>query len=157
MYRIIHRAIKREAQYLKELSTIETVRSFSLSYSKPRSLTWRTQYFIQPLRRATPPIIDPYRIDDFIDEIFGNILDLRECNRRLLEVLLVRQREAGHVIDRIGDVFLGAASDFRLAYPTYLGNLPLGEQKLKEEMEGNAKFRLFLEVRFCFQQMGYMC
>lgn len=123
---IIHRAIKREAQYLKELSTIET-------------------YFIQPLRRATPPIIDPYRIDDFIDEIFGNILDLRECNRRLLEVLLVRQREAGHVIDRIGDVFLGAASDFRLAYPTYLGNLPLGEQKLKEEMEGNAKFRLFLE------------
>ena len=103
------------------------------------------QIFIRRLRNANPPIIQS-GLEDFIDEVFGNILDLRECNRRLLEVLSVRQREQGEVISRIGDIFLEAATEFRLAYPTYIGHLPMAEKAMKDEMESNAEFRLFVEV-----------
>lgn len=89
----------------------------------------------------------PHKLDDFIDDVFGNILDLRECNRRLLEVMYVRQREQAPVIQRIGDVFLDAATEFRLAYPTYIGHHPLAEKRMKEEVDSNPEFRLFLEVR----------
>jgi hypothetical protein len=105
------------------------------------------QNFIRPLRNAYPAVIDAYKLDDFIDDVFGNILDLRECNKRLLEVMYVRQREQAPVIQRIGDIFLETATIFRLAYPTYVGHLPLAEKRMKDEIETNPEFRLFLEVR----------
>ncbi|KAJ7825350.1 CNH domain-containing protein [Mycena olivaceomarginata] len=123
---IIHKLISKEAQYVQDLDTVETV-------------------FLKPLRTAIPPVIPLERLEDFIDEVFGNVLDLRECNRRLLEVMYVRQREQAPVIQRIGDVFLSAATEFRLAYPIYIGHHPLAEKRLKEEMDANPEFRLFLE------------
>lgn len=60
--------------------------------------------------------------------------------------MYVRQREQAPVIQRIGDVFLDAATEFRLAYPIYVGHLPLAEKRMKEEIENNPEFRLFLEV-----------
>ena len=108
------------------------------------------QIFIKPLRATRPPVIQPDKLDDFVEEVFGNILDLRECNRRLLEVLYVRQREQAPIIQRIGDVFLNAATEFRRAYPDYVEKLPLAEKRLKEEIETNAEFRLFLEVFIMF-------
>ncbi|KAJ6474687.1 signal transducer [Mycena vitilis] len=123
---IIHKLINKEDQYVQDLDTVETV-------------------FLKPLRTAIPPVIPLERLEDFIDEVFGNILDLRECNRRLLEVMYVRQREQAPVIQRIGDVFLAAAAEFRLAYPIYIGHHPLAEKRLKEEMDANPEFRIFLE------------
>ncbi|THU93894.1 Dbl-like domain-containing protein [Dendrothele bispora CBS 962.96] len=123
---IISKLISKEEAYIADLDAIETT-------------------FIRPLRLTNPPVINPLELDDFIDDIFGNVLDLRECNKRLLEVMYVRQREQSPVIQRIGDVFLEAATEFRLAYPTYIGHHPLAEKKLKDEMEGNAEFRLFVE------------
>lgn len=102
--------------------------------------------FIKPLRAAKPSVLP--EVEDFIEEVFGNILDLRECNRRLLEVLYVRQREQGPIIQRIGDVFLNAAVEFRLAYPTYIGHHMTAEKRLKEEQENNGAFKFFLEVHF---------
>lgn len=98
------------------------------------------------MRAADPPVIGHGLLEDLIDVIFGNILDLRECNRRLLEVLYVRQREEGPIILRIADIFLDAANEFRYAYPTYLVHHPTSEKRLKEELESNNAFRLFLEV-----------
>lgn len=83
---------------------------------------------------------------EFVDEVFGNILDLRKRAKWILEALSVRQREQGEVISRVGDVFLEAATEFRFAYPTYIGNLPMGEKAMKDEIENNSEFRLFLEV-----------
>jgi len=85
-------------------------------------------------------------VHEFIEEVFGNILDLRECNRNLLETMYVRQREQGEVVSRIGDIFLNAATEFRLAYPTYMGQLPGAEKRLKEDMEANGDLRVLLEV-----------
>jgi len=104
------------------------------------------QCFIKGLRRADPPVIPPEELDEFIEEVFGNISELRQCNRRLLDVLSVRQREQQPVIQRIGDVFLNAAADFRNVYPVYVGHLPVAEKRIKDEMESNAEFRRFLEV-----------
>lgn len=61
--------------------------------------------------------------------------------------MLVRQREQGPIIQRIGDIFLGAAAEFRMVYPVYVGNLPVAEKRIKEEAENNVEFRRFLEVR----------
>jgi len=72
---------------------------------------------------------------------------LRECNRHLLETMYVRQREQGEIVSRIGDIFLNAATEFRLAYPTYIGQLAAAEKRLKEETENNGDLRVFLEVR----------
>ncbi|KAI0358188.1 Dbl-like domain-containing protein [Trametes cingulata] len=123
---IIHKLIMKEKQYLRDLDTIEAL-------------------FIRPLRSANPPVIRPTEIDEFIDEVFGNILDLRECNRRLLEMIYVRQREQAPVILGIGDIFLDAATEFRVTYPNYVGNLPVAEKRVKDEMEKNAEFKRFVE------------
>ena len=80
-------------------------------------------------------MIRPSEIDEFIDEVFGNVLDLRECNRQLLETIYVRQREQAPVIQCIGDIFLDAATHFRLAYPIYVGHLPVSEKRMKDELE----------------------
>ena len=126
-YSIIHKLISKEEQYVQDLDIVESV-------------------FIKPLRRANPPVIPLDNLEDFIDDVFCNILDLRECNRRLLEVMYVRQREQAPVIQRIGDVFLDAATEFRLAYPIYVGHYPQAEKRMKEEIDSNPEFRLFLEV-----------
>ena len=105
--------------------------------------------FIRPLQNANPPVIRHSEIDEFIDEVFGNVLDLRECNRRLLEMIFVRQRKQAPVIQGIGDIFLEAATEFRLAYPIYVGHLPVAEKRMKDEMEKNAEFKRFVEVRVC--------
>lgn len=91
----------------------------------------------------------PLILDEFIEEVFGNILEIRECNRRLLEVMYVRQREQHPVIQSIGDIFLDAATEFRTVYPEYVGQHPLAEKRMKEELEHNTDFRLFVEVTIC--------
>lgn len=108
------------------------------------------QLFINGLRRSQPPVMTPDALDEFIEEVFGNISSVRECNRRLLEVMAVRQREQAPIIQRIGDVFLTAAADFRHAYPIYVGHLPVAEKRIKEEQESNVEFRRFLEVILCY-------
>jgi hypothetical protein len=103
-------------------------------------------FFINPLRMANPPVVSADDIDQFIDEVFLNILELHECNRRLLESLYVRQREQAPVIQRIGDILLEAATDFRESYAQYVGRHPIADKRLKDELERNPEFRLFIEV-----------
>ena len=148
---IIFQVIVKERQYVQDLDFVESVRTSPTQLSvhrPPLILMFRlpSQCFIKGLRRADPPVIPPQELDEFIEEVFGNISELRQCNRRLLDVLSVRQREQQPVIQRIGDVFLNAAADFRSVYPVYVGHLPVAEKRIKEEMESNAEFRRFLEV-----------
>jgi hypothetical protein len=98
---------------------------------------------------ARPPVFSLDKLEDFIDDVFCNILDLRECNRHLLEVLNIRQREQAPIIHGIGDIFLEAASEFRYAYTIYVGHFQVAEKKMKDEIVNNPMFRLFLAVRPC--------
>lgn len=70
--------------------------------------------------------------------------------------MYVRQREQGEIISRIGDIFLNAATEFRFAYPTYIGQMPGAEKRLKEEMENNGALRVFLEVCLIFSRVCYL-
>ncbi len=64
----------------------------------------------------------PLVLEDFIEEVFGNILELKECNKRLFDVMYVRQREQYPVIQSVGHIFLDAATEFRGVYPkNYVG------------------------------------
>jgi hypothetical protein len=132
-HRIIHKLITKEKQYIEDLDIVETI-------------------FITPLRTANPPVMTRSVLDEFIKEVFGNILQLRECNHQLLDCLYIRQREQGLIVQSIGDIFLTAATDFRAVYPIYIGRHPLAEKRLKEELEHNPEFRLFIEVKLvlCF-------
>ncbi|KAF8159386.1 CNH domain-containing protein [Crassisporium funariophilum] len=130
---IIHKLISKEEQYIEDLNIVESV-------------------FIKPLRSADPPVMTPLILQEFIDEVFGNILELRECNRRLLEVMYVRQREQSPIIQSVGDIFLDAATEFRIVYPIYVGHHPLAEKRMKEELEHNPEFRLFIEK--CSRQLA---
>ncbi|OAX37661.1 Dbl-like domain-containing protein [Rhizopogon vinicolor AM-OR11-026] len=123
---IIYKIITQEEQYVQDLDMVEVL-------------------FILPLLKANPLVMPVAKRDEFIREVFGNILDLRECNRRLVEAMYVRHREQAPIIERIGDIFIDAAVTFRLAYPTYVGHLPLAEKRLNNEIESNANLRLFLE------------
>ncbi|KAG6829150.1 hypothetical protein H0H92_005555 [Tricholoma furcatifolium] len=120
---------KQEEQYVQDIDVVET-------------------HFIRPLRRANPPVVRD--VDEFVEDVFSGLLDLRECNRRLIEVMYVRQREEGPVIRAIGDVMFDAAVEFRLPYPAYIGHHPIAEKRLKEEIDNNPEFKAFLEN--CTQQ-----
>ena len=109
------------------------------------SLTRFCQVFIRPLRNADPPVIRD-GVEEFVKQVFGNILDLRECSRHLLEAMCVRQQEQGEIIFGIGDIFIDAATEFRLAYPAYIEQIPGAEKRLKGEMENNEVFRVFIEA-----------
>lgn len=124
---IIHQAILAEQQYEADLNAVETL-------------------FISPLRISNPPVIRSLKdLEDLINDLFGNILELREANARLLEFFTVRQREDGGIISTIGDGFLMAAADFRNLYPEYIGHLPRAEERLRKETQNNVNFRAFID------------
>jgi hypothetical protein len=127
--------LSKEEQYVHDLDLVESV-------------------FIDPLRHSGIAMSSG-NLQEFIDEIFGNLIQVRDVNKRLLEVLYVRQREEAPVVGRIGDIFLVAAtSDFKDVYPTYIGHYPIAEKLLREELEKNPEFRLFVEVNVYDMQLA---
>ncbi|KAJ3767050.1 Dbl homology domain-containing protein, partial [Lentinula raphanica] len=139
---LIHKLISKEEEYVADLDLIHAV-------------------FIKPLREMSQPIIrhatDPHSAQHaFIDTVFSNILDLRETNKRLLEILRIRQREQDPVIQRVGDVFLDAATElFSVVYPVYVAGWAAAERRLREEEEEegederrvNTEWKLWVEDR----------
>jgi hypothetical protein len=99
--------------------------------------------YVAALRAAQ--VVPFYRVESFIVEVFGNAMDLREACRRMLEHFAIRQREQAPLIQTVGDIFLEAATDFRIVYPEYTGNVPIAEQAIKKEMEDNPEFARFNE------------
>ena len=135
---IIRNAIESEVQYEADLTTLEKM-------------------FIQGLREADPPVIAPSRrLEQFIHDVFCNERELHEICRRLIDHFAIRERESPQqpLILSVGDIFLTAAADFRMAYPEYTGNLPAAEAIIKKEMEENPEFRFFCEVSWHTMVLG---
>jgi len=117
------------------------------------TLTHFRQVFTRSLRNADPSV--SHEIQEFIGGALEGILDLRACGQRLLGTMHVRRREHDEVIPMIGDIFLKAANEFRLVYPTCIGRFAAAEKKLNREMENNRDFGVFLEV--CANIHGTRC
>ncbi|THU88758.1 Dbl homology domain-containing protein [Dendrothele bispora CBS 962.96] len=123
----IQKILQQEAQYIHDLDIVETV-------------------FIRPLRYANPPIISPpVALEQFITDVFCNILELRQCSKSLRESILVRQREGQYTIQRVGDILLNIATEYRQVYSVYLGLRTFAERKTRDELEENVQFKTFLE------------
>ncbi|KAG8991627.1 hypothetical protein FRB93_002614 [Tulasnella sp. JGI-2019a] len=124
-HNIILKIIEQEEEYIKDLDFLET-------------------NYIQAIRDANPPVIPADEVDLFLKGVFGNILELREINKELLDNLYRLQQ--GQKLVKIGDVFLTAATKFKQAYPRYVGHLPLAEERLKKAEDERVSFALFLIV-----------
>ncbi|KAH8804048.1 CNH domain-containing protein [Flagelloscypha sp. PMI_526] len=126
---IIHTIISKEKEYIEDLNAVERM-------------------FINPLLQSQG-VIPHDKLHRFVDVVFSNILDLRECHKRLLENLHVRQQAQSPVIRMIGDMFLEAATEFRLAYPNYISSHQAAKRRLKEELDNNVDFRMWLKAQSC--------
>ncbi|KAF9441660.1 Dbl homology domain-containing protein [Macrolepiota fuliginosa MF-IS2] len=123
---IIRKLLSNEGQYVHDLDLVKST-------------------VIEPLHNSGLSVSSG-DLHAFIDEIFGNLIRVRDTNKRLLEILYIRQREQAPVVRGIGDIFLDAATtDFKEVYPTYIGHHPSAEGLLQDEMEKNIELRLFIE------------
>ncbi|KAG5730352.1 Rho1 guanine nucleotide exchange factor 1 [Termitomyces sp. T112] len=122
---VIHNFIEKEEHYVHSLDIVE-------------------ENFIIPLKTTKPSVVRS-GLDEFIDDVFGVLLSLRECNRRLVEAMHIRRREGESVIRTIGDIVFEAVIDFMSPYPAYIGHHLIAERRLKDEIDNNPYFRIFLE------------
>ncbi|KAH8833423.1 CNH domain-containing protein [Flagelloscypha sp. PMI_526] len=122
-----YKLVSMEEAYVKDLNVVETM-------------------FISPLIQSHG-VIPPDNLHDFVSVVFSNILDLRECSKRVLETLYVRQQEQSLASQKVGDMVLEAADEFRLIYPNYIRGHPAAERRLVEEINSNINFRLWLETQ----------
>ncbi|KAJ3374107.1 RHO1 GDP-GTP exchange protein 2 [Allomyces arbusculus] len=87
--------------------------------------------------------IPPAELPLFMTNIFGNILDLRDANKRLANALVRRQQER-YVVQRIGDVVLSLVDALAPHYVTYAGHHPWAKYHLEVEMARYPDLAAFL-------------
>lgn len=97
------------------------------------------------LREATPPIISPNQLEDFIQTVFFNVFKIRAHNQKMLERLQKRQKE-NYVVESIGDIFCDSAMEFGTDYIDYNGHFPIADNSIKNAKQKNSEFKRFLEV-----------
>ncbi|CAG8531735.1 8249_t:CDS:10 [Cetraspora pellucida] len=121
---IIFETIYTEEDYVKDLDLIE-------------------ELYIKGLRTSSPPVI-PTQLDSFIQEIFFNVLKIRDHNRKMLERLQKRQKE-NPVVAVIGDIFFDCALEFGNDYIDYNGHFPIADSHIRSTKLKNPEFKRFLE------------
>ncbi|CAG8705449.1 11904_t:CDS:10, partial [Dentiscutata erythropus] len=122
---IIFETIYTEEDYVKDLDLIE-------------------ELYIKGLYTASPPVIPPPQLEGFIQEIFFNVLKIRDHNRKMLEQLQRRQKE-DPVVKVIGDIFFACAVEFGNDYIDYNGHFPIADNLIKATKLRNPEFKRFLE------------
>jgi hypothetical protein len=88
-----------------------------------------------------------HRLDAFIAGVFHNVGDLVSHHRQLLDKLYAIQLQEHPVITSITAALLDTLLNAREAYVAYIENYPMAVYRVEEEMESNATFADFLEVR----------
>ncbi len=113
--------------------------------------------YIQPLRNADPPIMDPSKLNQFIDDVFHNFKELGVHHRRLVEKFHEIQRDEHPIIRSVTAPMFDAALHFRDAYMEYIPNYPIAAYRIDNEMAMNPAFKEFVEVGIpCFVLLGLL-
>jgi hypothetical protein len=99
------------------------------------------QYFLKPLQSLD--IISIEKRDVFIKEVFSNIEELHKVNSKLLQKLLLRQKEA-HIVDKIGDIFANITHEI-YPYVQYGAQQVFGKSILDDEKLINPELVKFLK------------
>lgn len=99
------------------------------------------QFWIKPLR--TSNIIPESRRDEFLKQVFWNVLEIHAVNVRLAELLTKRQKQ-NHVVDKIGDIFLEMIPHFG-PFVKYGAHQLYGKYEFEKEKAANPAFAKFVD------------
>ncbi|KAF5341704.1 hypothetical protein D9611_001832 [Ephemerocybe angulata] len=125
---IIFELLKAERDYVADLETIEEV-------------------FVKRLKEANPPVIPAANMQNFLNNVFGNLREILVHHQKMLEALFERQRESHPLIPSLADIILETIlkPEFRDAYETYIKNYPMAESLHQRELQGNPRYAAFLQ------------
>ncbi|GAA6020758.1 hypothetical protein JCM11491_003521 [Sporobolomyces phaffii] len=106
-----------------------------------RDLEYLRDFWIKPLRSQN--IIPEARREDFVTQVFWNVLEIYAVNVRLADLLNKRQKQT-HVVDHIGDIFLDLVPHFA-PFVKYGAHQLYGKYEFEKEKGSNPAFAKFVE------------
>ncbi|GAA5891836.1 hypothetical protein JCM8208_002907 [Rhodotorula glutinis] len=106
-----------------------------------RDLEYLRDFWIKPLRSSN--IIPEARREDFVTQVFWNVLEIYAVNVRLVDLLNKRAKQA-HVVDHIGDIFLDFVPHFA-PYVKYGAHQLYGKYEFEKEKGSNPAFAKFVD------------
>lgn len=106
-----------------------------------RDLEYLRDFWIKPLR--TRDIIPEARRDDFVTQVFWNVLEVHAVNSKLAELLTKRQKQQA-VVERISDIFLEMVPHFS-PFVKYGAHQLYGKYEFEKEKSSNAAFAKFVD------------
>ncbi|KAL1956757.1 hypothetical protein VTO42DRAFT_6810 [Malbranchea cinnamomea] len=123
----LHEVVTTEDAYIAQLDVLRTLYRDQLAY-------------------ASPPIIEPKRLDKFIKEVFGKVDAIKKVNEDyLLAQLKYRQKEQGPWIVGFSDIFREWIRKAKSVYIDYAATFPNANYLMRREIETNLLFRQFLD------------
>ncbi|GAA6044584.1 hypothetical protein JCM8097_000722, partial [Rhodosporidiobolus ruineniae] len=106
-----------------------------------RDMEYLRDFWIKPLRSSN--VIPEARREDFVTQVFWNVLEIYAVNVRLSELLNKRQKQA-HVVDHIGDIFLDMVPHFA-PFVKYGAHQLYGKYEFEKEKGSNPAFAKFVD------------
>ncbi|KAL2003850.1 hypothetical protein VTN02DRAFT_1872 [Thermoascus thermophilus] len=97
------------------------------------------------LATMQPPVINPKRLNRFLNDVFGKVDAVKKVNEdHLLAQLKYRQKEQGPFIVGFSDIFREWIRKAKTAYIEYAATFPNANYLVRREAERNIQFRQFL-------------
>lgn len=106
-----------------------------------RDLEYLRDSWIKPLRSRD--VVPEAKRDDFVTQVFWNVLEIHAVNSKLAELLSKRQKQQA-VVDRIGDILLEMVPHFQ-PFVKYGAHQLYGKYEFEKEKSSNPAFSKFVE------------
>ncbi|CAO1617455.1 unnamed protein product [Parajaminaea phylloscopi] len=106
-----------------------------------RDIEYLRDFWIKPLR--SKDIIAEARREDFVTQVFWNVLEVHAVNSKLAELITKRQKQHA-VVDRIGDIFLEMVPHFQ-PFVKYGAHQLYGKYEFEKEKSSNPAFAKFVD------------
>lgn len=106
-----------------------------------RDLEYLRDHWIKPLRSRD--VIPEDRREDFVTQVFWNVLEIHAVNSKLAELLTKRQKQQA-IVDRIGDILLEIAPHFT-PFVKYGAHQLYGKYEFEKEKASNPAFARFVD------------
>ncbi|WAQ85698.1 hypothetical protein PtA15_6A326 [Puccinia triticina] len=106
-----------------------------------RDLEYLRDVWIKPLQAST--IIPEARRQDFLSQVFWNVLEVLSVNSRLCELLSKRQKSA-HLVPHIADIYLELVPHFS-PFVKYGAHQLYGKYEFEREKAANPAFAKFVD------------
>ncbi|EHS64032.1 hypothetical protein, variant [Puccinia graminis f. sp. tritici CRL 75-36-700-3] len=106
-----------------------------------RDLEYLRDVWIKPLQASN--IIPEARRQDFLSQVFWNVLEVLSVNSRLCELLSKRQKSA-HVVPHIADIYLELVPHFS-PFVKYGAHQLYGKYEFEREKSANPAFAKFVD------------